>query len=96
MVNDSFEMARDVIDLLFENFDDEMLKRRIDREYMKYAVKNTLGMVIDAFSISNILNDKGDGARDDFEPYNYVEEALEPMPPKKDNLGRNLILNKPD
>ena len=81
---------------IFERFDQEMLLRRIEREFKHYSVKNTLGMCTYAFNISNISADKGDVKSDSFEPYDYDEESTEPKAAARDNLGRDLRLNKPE
>ena len=98
IANDSYVMAQDAFSLLFERLDDAMMRKRIDREYKTYAIRNTLQMSMNVFSISNIFNDKGDNwkDRDDFEPYDYVAEMTEPAPPIRDNAGRVLHLNKPE
>ena len=90
--NEGFVIADDIFGLLFERLDEAMMRKRIDREFKSYAIKNTLQMSIHAFNISNIFNDKGDdfSKKEDFEPYNYEEESREPSPPIKDNCGRNL------
>ena len=90
--NEGFVVADDIFNLLFDRLDEAMMRKRIDREFKGYAIKNTLQMSIHAFNISNIFNDKGDdfSKKEYFEPYDYAEESREPSPPIKDNCGRNL------
>ena len=55
------------------------MKKRVDREFKKYSVLNTIQTSMNAINISSITNDKGDSAPEyDFEPYDYEEESTEP------------------
>ena len=93
--NESFEIVDDIFSLLFERFDAEMMKKRIENEYKTYASKNMLTMVQYVFKASSVNKDKGDAKREDLKPYDYEEESAEPQPPKCDNLGRSLVMQKP-
>ena len=67
-----------------------MMKKRVDREFRKYSVKNAICFSMNAINISSITNDKGDCQPDsiyDFEPYDYEQESEEPAPPKVDAWG---------
>ena len=40
--NDGYVIAKDIFDLLFDRFDEEMVRQRINHEYKSYAIKNQL------------------------------------------------------
>ena len=92
-------MCEEIFTLLFERFDHEMMKKRIDAEYKGYSVHNCIQTTMNALNISNITNDKGDAFTDypiwDFEPYNYQEESEEPAPPKLDTHGQEGKMGDP-
>lgn len=92
MAPEGFQVCESVFDLLFERFDEEMMKKRVEREYLKYSVQNAIMTTQHAINLSNITNDKGDIFEEypihDFEPYNYAEESTEPIPPPLDSHGK--------
>ena len=75
MMPEGLKMCEEIFQIIFERFDDEMMKKRVDAEYKGYSVKNCVQTTMNALNISNITNDKGDAFTDypiwDFEPYNY-------------------------
>ena len=65
-----------------------MMKKRVDREYKKYAVHNAIQSTMNAINISEMQKDLGDELGTyPYDPYEYEEEAVEPMPAKVDNYG---------
>ncbi len=60
---------------LFEKFDEEMMKKRVERDFKAFSIANTIQISMNAINISNISNDKGDGFSEypiyDYEPYDY-------------------------
>ena len=92
MVPASWQMCEEIFDVLYERFDEEMMKKRVEREYLKYSVHNAIMTSQHAINLSNITNDKGDVFEDypihDFEPYNYEEESREPTPAPLDSHGK--------
>ena len=89
---EGFLMCEEIFSLLFERLDEEMMKKRVDREFKKYSVLNAIQTTLNALNISNISNDKGDNFAEypiyDFEPYNYEEESTEPEPAPLDSHGK--------
>ena len=92
MVPGSWQMCEEIFDVLYERFDEEMMKKRVEREYLKYSIQNAIMTAQHAINLSNITNDKGDVFEDypihDFEPYNYEEESKEPTPAPLDSHGK--------
>ena len=42
MVPDAFQTCEEIFDLLFERFEDAMMKKRVETEYKNYAVLNNV------------------------------------------------------
>ena len=38
MVPGSWQMCEEIFDVLYERFDEEMMKKRVEREYLKYSI----------------------------------------------------------
>ena len=99
MVPDAFSACEAVFETLFERWEEEMMKKRVETEYKKYAVMNNVQTMMNALNISNISNDPGDKFDaypiHDFEPYNYVEESTEPAPAPLDSHGQEGKMGDP-
>ena len=92
-------MCNEIFTLLYERFDEEMMKKRVDGEYKGYSVQNAIQTTMNALNISNMTNDKGDDFDEypiyDFEKYNYEEESEEPTPAKLDTHGLQSKMGDP-
>ena len=42
MMNEGYVMCEEIFQLLFERFDEEMMKKRVDAEYKAYTVRNAI------------------------------------------------------
>ena len=88
---DNFVMCGEIFDLLFERFDEELMKKRIEREFKAYSIHNAIQTTMNAVNMQTITNDIGDdfSKRPDIaiDSYNYDEETMEPAIPKMDSYG---------
>ena len=79
---DNFIMCEEIVDLLFERFDEELMKKRIESEFRAYSIKNAIQTSMNAVNMQTITNDIGDdfSKRPEIEldNYNYDEESTEP------------------
>ena len=91
---DGFLMCNEIFALLFEKFEEVMMKKRVDSEYKIYAVKNAIQYTVNAISISELRFDKGD-KNSFFESYNYEKESEEPPPSKIDSYAVERKLGDP-
>ena len=83
---DNFIMCEEIVDLLFERFDEELMKKRIESEFRAYSIKNAIQTSMNAVNMQTITNDIGDdfSKRPEIEldNYNYDEESTEPAAAK--------------
>ncbi len=96
---EGFMMCKEIFAMLYEKLDEELMKKRVDREFKGYAIQNAIQISMHALNISNITNDVGDSFKEypiyDFGSYDYVEESTEPPPPGLDSHGKSGILGDP-
>lgn len=92
MMPEGFLMCQEMFAFLFERFDQEMLKKKVEKDYKRYSIKNSISFCINAINISKITNDPGDNFTEypiyDFGQYDYEEESVEPIPAKLDSHGK--------
>lgn len=85
-------MCGEIFTLLFDRFDQEMLKKKVEKTYKKHSINNSISFCLSAINISKITNDPGDNFTDypiyDFDQYDYDEESVEPVPAKLDAHGK--------
>lgn len=96
---DSFLVAQEMFTVLFEKFDEEMMKKKVEREYKRYSIQNSIQFSLHAINISNLKNDVGDNFTEypiyDFDHYDYEEESTEPAPTPMDSHAKHGKLNEP-
>ena len=73
---DAIAISISIIDIIFKNFDVEVMKLKLESKYKAFAVFSTISMMQNAINASKIVNDPGDATENNLidvfkASYNY-------------------------